>query len=204
MNFDQLKFAWRAAIVAVPDAPILDRVTDEIRSGARRYRREALLRRIYGSTVFLLALAMLGIVIALPGVWAGMRVAITLWSATLWVCLVGLWRIRKRRPPHPDAPVTAHLQASLNDVRREIAYFHALRWTFWLPFGIGFVFAMAWRAPNAGGVSLFLILGTAVLWIWGFVYGPRHLPADLEPRAAQLERMLHETRSDTETTGDRS
>jgi hypothetical protein len=116
--------------------------------------------------------------------------------------VIGLWRIRRARHPRPDAPLTAHLKDCLANIRREMAYYRTLRWTFWLPFGVGFMFAMAWRAPNAGGLSLFLILGTTAFWLWGFVYAPRHWLKQFEPQAAQLERMLHETRYDIDPSGD--
>ncbi len=203
MNFEQLETAWQASVLAPAGPAELDRATRETHDQARRYQREALMRRIYGSAAFALTLAMLASVTLLPGVvWPGMRVALALWAASMLVCLTGLWHIRNGDPPSPDAPLMTHLEACQRLVRREITYFRALRWTFWLPFGIGFVFAMAWGAPSAGGTSLFLILGMTVLWLWGFSYGPRRTITDLVLQAAQLERILHGSENNTDASGD--
>lgn len=203
MNFEQLKAAWQASIEVPAGTAELTRATRATHDKARRYQREALLRRIYGSAAFTLTLAMLVSVTLLPGtLWPGMRVALALWSTSMLVCLTGLWHIRNSNHPSPGAPLMTQFEASQHLLRREIAYFRALRWTFWLPFGIGFAFAMAWGAPNAGGTSLFLILGTTVLWLWGFAYGPRDILTDLESKAAQLEQLLHDARSNIGTSED--
>ena len=202
MNFKQLQAAWHASITAPAGTPELDLVALKTHQIANRYQRQALLRRIYGSAAFTLAFAMLTSVTLLPGViWPGMRVALTLWSASMLVCLTGIWYIRSGKHLRPDAPLMTHLKACQYQLQREIVYFRALRWTFWLPFGIGFAFAMAWGTPNAGGMSVFLILGTAVLWIWGFIYGPRHMLTELEAQADQLERMLREAQNNSDATG---
>ncbi|MGH8216990.1 MAG: hypothetical protein ACREUT_00255 [Steroidobacteraceae bacterium] len=147
---------------------------------------------------------MLAVLVVMPGpeVWPGMRVAIALWSASFVTCIVGLWRVRRANNLRPDAPLMANIKSSLGNIHREMAYYRGLRWTFWLPFGVGFAFAMAWRAPSRGGVSLFLILGTIVVWLWGFVYAGRHWLKRFESQAAQLERMLSEARSEYDTTGE--
>lgn len=203
MNFEQLKTTWRAGLATPLEASELERMSHEVYTCARRYQRGALLRRIYGTTAFGLVLTMLATLSVMPGpdTWLGMRVAMGLWSVSFVVCIVGLWRIRRTRHSRPDASVMAHLKASLEDIRREMAYYRALRWTFWLPFGIGFAFAIAWRAPN-GGVSLFLILFTAVGWLWGFIYASRHWLKQFEPQAVQLENMLREARSSTDSSGE--
>lgn len=192
MNFDQLKSAWEAGVADPADAATVDRLTRGVHDAERRYRRQALARRIYGSTAMSLALAAL---IAVPwllqGVWPGMRVAIALWSASLLACMGGLWWVRSTRGPRHDAPLRERLHASLRAIQREMAYFHALRWLFWLPFGVGFVFAVAWRAPH-GGAPLFLLLCTAGLWVWGMLYGPRSMLKRIEPQALAIESILAE------------
>lgn len=204
MNFEQLKTAWRIGLATPPEASELERMSREVNSCARRYQRDAFLRGIYGAAAFGVALAMLVAIIAMPGpqVWPGMRVAIALWSASFITCIVGLWRIRRVRNARPDASLTVHLDTSLDDIRREMAYYRALRWTFWLPFGVGFVFAMAWGAPNAGGVSLFLVLAMIPFWLWGFNYAGRRWLKRLEPQAAQLENLLRETQYDIDNAGE--
>ncbi|MGH8217440.1 MAG: hypothetical protein ACREUT_02540 [Steroidobacteraceae bacterium] len=204
MNCEQLKTGWRAGLATPLEVSELQRMSHEVRDCARRYERGALFRRIYGTTAFCLALAVLAVLIVMPGpvVWPGMRVAIALWSASFITCILGLWRVRRAHHLCPDAPLMAYLKGSLDDIHREMAYYRALRWTFWLPFGVGFAFATAWRAPNGGGVSLFLILGASVVWLWGFVYASHHWLKRFEPQAAQLESMLSEIRSDTDTAGE--
>ena len=201
MQFDQLRSAWRADIAAPAGAATLDRLTRDVRDADHRYRRQALARRVYGSTALALALATLASLSWLPGgVWPGMRVAIAIWSLSLIACIVGLWRVR-RTHPQADAAMTGHLQAGLNAVRSEMRYFRALRWLFWLPFGVGFAFAVSWQAPN-GGAPLFLILGTAGLWVWGILYGPRTMLVRLQSHADALKGMLDQARRHIDADGE--
>lgn len=204
MNFEQLKTAWRASLATPSGASELERMSREVHASARRYQRGALLRRVYGTAAFGLALAMLVVLVALPGpeVWPGMRVAIALWVASFIICVVGLWHIRRASHPRLDAPLTTHLEASLGDIRREMAYYRDLRWAFWLPFGVGFAFAMLWNPPEPASQHVALIFGSAVVWLWGFIYAPRHWLKRFQPQTAQLEDMLRETRHDSGTTGD--
>jgi hypothetical protein len=204
MNFEQLKTAWQASVAAPPTASALEHTCRGVRAKIRRQQHAALLRRIYGTAAFILALAMLAALAALPGpaLWPGMRVAFLLWSASLVVCVASLWRIRRDRHVSADAPLAAHLEASLGELECEMTYYRALRWIFWLPLGAGFGFAMAWQAPNSGGLSWFLILGVSALWLWGLVHSPRHWIKQFEPQRAQLEQLLRETRHDPASAGD--
>jgi hypothetical protein len=196
MNFDQMKTAWQAGIAIPAGTATVNRLMHDVRDADRRYRRQALARRIYGSTAMALALAMLATVPWLPGgVWPGMRVAIAVWSLSLLACIARLWSVRSGRRTHNSGTLAASLAASLHAIHREMAYFRALRWLFWLPFGIGFVFAVSWRAPH-GGAPLFLVLGTAGLWVWGMLYGPRSMLVHLQPQADALERMLADAHRD--------
>lgn len=202
MNFDQLKAAWQAGIAAPAGAATVNRLTDDVQRAERRYRHQALARRIYGSTAMTLAVALLATVSWLPGgVWPGMRVAIAVWSLSLLACIVMLWRMRSRRHPGNPDTLIDHLADSLHAIDREIAYFRALRWLFWLPFGIGFAFAVSWQAPH-GGAPLPLLLGTAGLWAWGMLYGPRTMLKHLQPQADALARMLEDARGDIEADGE--
>lgn len=204
MNFDQLKTAWQTSLATPPEASELRRMSHEAHASALRYQRGALLRRIYGTAVFVLVLAMLAVLITMPGpaIWPGMRVALALWSASLIICTVGLWRLRRTRRSRPDASLTNHLKAALADIQREMAYYRTLRWTFWLPFGLGFLAALLWQPPTPPGSHPILLIGGAVFWVWGLIYAPRRWLRRFEPQVMQLQGMLRETRNDTETTGD--
>lgn len=196
MNIEQLKTAWQASVATPASTAVVNRLADHVHRAERHYRRQALARRIYGSSTMALTLALLASVHWLPdGVWPGMRVAITIWALSLIACIIGMWRVRLAQLPRADDTLTDQLTACLQDIRREMAYFRALRWLFWLPFGIGFVFAVSWRVPH-GDAPLFLILGTAGLWVWGMLYGPRSMLRRLQPQVDALERMLADAHRD--------
>jgi hypothetical protein len=202
MTFDQLKAAWQAGASKAPDAATVERLTRDARNAARRYRFQALMRRIYGTASFGLALAALaGVSWIAHDMWSGQRAAFVIWSLSLIACIVALWRVRLARHPASDATLTHTLAASLQTIRREMAYFNALRWLFWLPIGIGFLLAFTWNTPPGSRPPL-LVIGTAVLWLWGIVYGPRTMLKKLEPQAANLERMLADASQETDTQGE--
>lgn len=190
MNFDTLRPAWHAEVDSMPSGDDLDRLTRSALACDRRYRRGAATRRALGSTAFALTLAVLAVVALLPGVWPGMRLATAIWATSLFGCGLGLWRLRVGRRAGPEAPTTTYLRECLEDVGREIAYQRNLRWWFWAPFGVGFLAAILWGAPHAHGTTIWLAMPTAVLWIWGFIHGPRHWPKRLYPVTRQLQSML--------------
>lgn len=202
MKFDQLKTAWKAGASAAPDAATVERLAQDARNAARRYRFQARMRRIYGTASFGLTLATLaGVYWITHGTWAGMRAAWVIWSLSLIACIIGLWRVKLARRTVSDAALTQSLAASLQAIRREMAYYNALRWLFWLPVGIGLFLAFTWQTPP-GSRPPYLVLGTTMLWIWGIVYGPRTMLKKLQPQAEELERMLADTGTELETQGE--
>lgn len=204
MNFEQLQSAWKLSLAMPLDPAELDRASRTASAGARAYRRGARLRLVYGTISFGLAAALLVVLVALPGpsIWPGMRAAIAIWLLSLVGCILGLWYIRHGRQPCPDTSVTTHLQAVLADIRRELAYYRALRWTFWLPFGVGFALAMLWQPPASSGHPVPLFIGGIAFVLWGFIFAPRRFAERFEPQVTRLEHILRETKLDTQTTGD--
>lgn len=197
MNIDTLKSAWQSNTAGPADVAEVERLAGESRAGARRYERGARLRLIYGSTAFALTLALLIILASLPKVWPGMRFALLLWSASILACGIGLWRVRAGARTDADVPLATGLQCSLLRIRREIAYQHSLRWWFWVPFGVGFVAAMFWSSPTPPTSHPILLLGTAVLWVWGTINGPRYGTRRLQAQADDLQVLVDSSCSAT-------
>lgn len=197
MNIDTLKSAWQASVSDNPDAGEVERKTRESRAGAKRYERGARLRLIYGTAAFILTLALLLVLAILPNVWPGMRFALLLWSASLLACVIGLWRVRAGARTAMDVSLATGLQRSLQRIRREMAYQRSLRWWFWVPFGVGFVAAMFWSPPTPPSSHPVLLLGTAVLWVWGTINGPRYWPRRLQAQASELQAWLDQPHSAT-------
>lgn len=187
---DALKSAWQASVPEYPDANRLHRLAQDTRLRAQRYDRAARARRVLGSAAFGLALILLIVLLRLPGVWLGMRIAMTLWAASLIACIAGLWRVRSHAPDSTQDTLATHLQASLRRLDGEIAYHRSLRWRFWLPFGVGLLVALLTRLPRTPDITWLLPCFALVGCGWGFVHGPRHWPARLQPEADALRRLL--------------
>ena len=187
MNIDTLKNAWHSSTVAPIEVADIDRMTREVRDATRHVECEARWRVIFGSAAFGLTVVMLVVLALLPQVWLGMRMALVLWASSLVACIFRLWRLRGAGRLPSDAPLTAHLQWCLERVRREIAYHRSLRWWFWLPFGVGFMMAIAQRLPATPAVSWLASVAVVAFCTWGFNAGPRVWPRRLQP---ELERLL--------------
>ncbi len=187
-----LKQRWHAGAATEPAAGWVEQMTRDIHARTRRQDRARRARRVFGSAAFGLTLAGLVVCLAIPGVWPGMRVALALWSASLMACVVGLWWVRPTAPSVVTSPppLAEHLQRSLQQMRREIAYHYALRWLYWLPFSIGLLAALAGRVSPQPDMSWLLVAATLVACGWGFINGPRHWPRRLEPEADALEQLL--------------
>ncbi|HET8554844.1 MAG TPA: sigma factor [Rhodanobacteraceae bacterium] len=126
----------------------------------------------------------------LPQVWLGMRLALALWALSLTACIVRLWRVRAVHRLRTDMPLTAHLQACLERLRREMAYHQSLRWWFWVPFGVGYLMAIAQRLPATPNISWLAPVAVAAFWFWGFNEGPRVWPRRLQPELERLQNLL--------------
>lgn len=190
MNIDTLKNAWQASMAVTPDATGIDRMTREVRDATRQGERQARWRTLFGSTAFGLAVIMLVVLELLPQVWLGMRLALALWALSLAACIVRLWRVHVVHRLRPDMPLTAHLQACLERLRREMAYHQSLRWWFWVPFGVGFAMAIAERLPATPDISWLAPVAVAAFWFWGFNEGPRVWPRRLQPELERLQNLL--------------
>lgn len=190
MNINTLKNAWHTSTVAPVELADIDRMTREVRDATRHVERGARWRVIFGSVAFGLTVTMLVVLALLPQVWLGMRMALVLWASSLTACIFRLWRIRGARRLPSDMPLTAHLQSCLERVRREIAYHRSLRWWFWLPFGVGFLMAIAQRLPATPDIRWLAPVAVAVFCGWGFNQGPRVWPRRLQPEIERLQGLL--------------
>ncbi|KRE90081.1 hypothetical protein ASG87_18940 [Frateuria sp. Soil773] len=190
MNIENLKQAWNASVAAAPTGESLEAMAREARARGRAYRRQSLLRAVFGAIAFGLALGMLAVLWLLPGVWIGMRLALLLWGAAMVACIAGLWPLRGAADGAGDVPLQARLQACLRRLQREVAYHRSLRWRFWLPFGLGLACALVPRVSPQPGVSWLFVSGGLLFCVWGFVQGPRHWPERLRAEEAALRGML--------------
>lgn len=190
MNIESLKAAWNASVSTPAQSGATERMARETRERVLAGDRATLLRQVYGTAAFVLALGMLAVLAAIPGLWLGMRVALGLWAIAIIACLVGMWRIRDRNRMRPDSPLDQYLQARLQRLRREIAYQQSLRWRWWLPSGVGVLAAVIGRMPVTPDVSWLLVAACAGFWIWGGIQGPRHWPRRLQPEADALQTVL--------------
>lgn len=200
MNIDALKTAWYDSVTQPASSADLDRVARDTRAHARRYRRTARLRAVYGTAAFALALGMLATLMLVPEGWPGMRIAMAVWSASAIACVIGLWRIRAERRIDANEPLAAYLRACLQQIQREIAYQRALRWLWWLPFGIGLLAAGMGRVSATPDLSWLFALVAAGFWAWGFIHGPRHWPQRLQPEAHVLQKLLDAMNVHTQPT----
>lgn len=200
MNIDSLKTAWHASVDQVTVPADIELLAQAARARAQRYQRAACLRVVYGTAAFVLALAMLAALMLVPQVWLGMRVAMAVWSAGMLACVIGLWRIRGRRSKDADVRLDACLRASLRHIQREIAYQRALRWLWWLPFGVGLLAAGAGRISDTPDLSWLVTFVVGAFWTWGFIQGPRHWPQRLQPEAVALQTLVDELNIDTNAT----
>lgn len=190
MKIDVLKAAWNASTSQPVNAGETERLAHAVRARARAFNRAALLRRVYGTAAFGLALVLLAALAATPNIWMGMRVAMGLWAAAIVACIVGLWSTRTGNLVHADAPLGEYLQSCLRQTRREIVYQRSLRWRWWLPTGIGLLAAAAGKVPAQPDIAWLFAAVCAGFWIWGFVHGPRHWPQRLQPEVDALQAML--------------
>lgn len=190
MNIDTLKTAWNASIAQPVNAGETERLAHAVRARARAFNRAALLRRVYGTAAFGLALVLLAALAATPNIWMGMRVAMGLWAAAIVACIVGLWRIHTGTRVRADAPLDEYLQSCLRQTRREITYQRSLRWRWWLPTGTGLLAAAMGRVPAQPDIAWLFVMVCAGFWTWGFVHGPRHWPQRLQPEIDALQAML--------------
>lgn len=190
MNIDTLKAAWQTSMAATSDNAGIDRMTREVRDATHQGERRARWRTLFGSTAFGLAIIMLVVLELLPQVWLGMRLALALWALSLAACIVRLWRVRAGHRLRPDMPLTTHLQSCLERLRHEIAYHQSLRWWFWVPFGVGFLLAIAQRLSATPDISWLAPVVVAAFWFWGFNNGPRVWPRRLQPELERLQNLL--------------
>lgn len=196
MDPDELKRAWQTQ--ATPGSARVD--AGLLREELRRRRRA------FAASIFWRDVREVGVCLLLIPIWIYLGLSRSLhWTwylmvpALLWIAAY-LHADRKRPacpPPEPDEPLRRHVEASLEQVERQIRLLRAVFWWYISPIILAksaFVGQEAWRG-RAGGwwmlvaVSEVMALGIVVA---SFVYWLNHyaIRADLEPRRRELKAML--------------
>jgi hypothetical protein len=196
MDPDELKGAWQAQATPGPlrvDAGLL---REELR------RRQ----RAFAATIFWRDVREVGVCLLLIPVWIYLGIDRSFhWTwylmvpALVWIASYLLAdRLRAgRRQPEPSEPLRRHVEASLEQLNRQIRLLRTVFWWYLLPIALAklaFVGHDAWDGRSGGWWMLLAmseVLGLGVLVIAGVYWLNQYVVrTDLEPRRRELEAML--------------